>query len=103
LDFFTNGYNYLLAILPTIIVAPLYLQGKIEFGVVIQAAGAFGQVLGALSIIVVHFGGLSSLAAVTNRLGSFWETIEAVQQENLAGTRIKLLSLKKLHLSRSLY
>ena len=76
LGFFTNGYNYVLAILPIIIVAPLYLQGKIEFGVVIQAAGAFGQVLGALSIIVVHFGGLSNLAAVANRLGTFWETVE---------------------------
>jgi putative ATP-binding cassette transporter len=82
LGFFTHGYNYVLAILPTILVAPLYLRGDIDFGVVIQAGGAFGQVLGALSIIVVNFGGLSSLAAVTNRLGAFWESIERAQVEN---------------------
>ena len=100
LGFFTNGYTYILAILPTIIVAPLYLQGKIEFGVVIQAGGAFGQVLGALSIIVVHFGGLSSLAATTNRLGAFWETIEMIQRERAAGPRIELEDGEEISLDR---
>ena len=69
--FFTHMYNYVHAILPIVLVAPLYLNGQIEFGVITQAAGAFGQVLGALSIIVVHFSNLSSLAAVVNRLGTF--------------------------------
>ena len=76
LGFLTNGYNYLLAILPTILVSPLYFRGKMELGTVIQAGVAFGQVLGALSVIVVHFGTLSSLAAVTTRVGTFWDSIE---------------------------
>jgi vitamin B12/bleomycin/antimicrobial peptide transport system ATP-binding/permease protein len=75
LNFFTTGYNYLITILPTIIVAPLYLDGKIEFGVVTQAGFAFSQVLGALSIIVLNFGGLSTFGAVISRLGTFWEVI----------------------------
>lgn len=77
---FTNMYNYVHPILPVVLVAPLYLRGKVEFGVIAQAAGAFGQVLGALSIIVVHFGNLSSLAAVVNRLGSFDEALSDVRQ-----------------------
>jgi vitamin B12/bleomycin/antimicrobial peptide transport system ATP-binding/permease protein len=75
LGFFRTGYNYLITVLPTVIVAPLYLDGKIEFGVVTQASFAFGQVLGALSIIVSNFGGLSAFAAVVTRLGKFWELV----------------------------
>ena len=78
LSFFTTSYNYIIGILPTIIVAPLYLDGKIEFGVVIQAGTAFVQVVNALSIIVLNFGQLSSLTAVITRLGSFWEALEDV-------------------------
>ncbi|RIL09477.1 MAG: ABC transporter ATP-binding protein [Proteobacteria bacterium] len=88
LNFFTTGYNYLVTILPTIIVAPLYLEGKIEFGVVTQAGFAFGQVLGALSIIVLNFGSLSAFAAVVNRLGSFWEALDEVEQGEAKGVSI---------------
>lgn len=76
LNFFTTGYNYMISIIPIVVVAPLYLEGRIEFGVVTQAVGAFGHVLNALSIIVTNFGSLSAFVAVINRLGSFWEGIE---------------------------
>lgn len=79
LNFFTTGYNYLVSILPTVIVAPAYLDGRIEFGTITQAGFAFGQVLGALSIIVYNFGSLSSFAAVVNRLGSFWSALDEIQ------------------------
>ena len=46
--FFTSGFNYLVPILPIIIVAPSYMRGEIEFGVVTQAAMAFAQILGSL-------------------------------------------------------
>ena len=84
LGFFTTGYNYFVTILPTIVVAPLYLDGKIEFGVVTQAGFAFSQVLGALSIIVLNFGGLSTFGAVVSRLGTFWEVVtnEAQNEES---------------------
>lgn len=77
LQFFTTGYNYILTILPTVIVAPLFFDGKIEFGAVIQAGVAFGFVINALSIIVNHFGNMSVFAAVINRLGTFWEALES--------------------------
>ena len=75
LSFFTNWYNYVVPIVPTVLVAPLYLEGKIEFGSVVQAGVVFMSVLNALSIIVLNFGGLSSFAAVITRLGSFWEVV----------------------------
>lgn len=82
LGFFRTGYNYVITILPTVIVAPLYLDGTIEFGVVTQATVAFGQVLGALSIIVSNFGGLSAFAAVVTRLGTFWEVVVETESSN---------------------
>src|SRR5204862_443625 len=45
LTFFTNTYNYVALVLPTLIVAPMYMRGAVEFGVVTQAEGAFAQVL----------------------------------------------------------
>lgn len=88
LQFFTQGYNYLLTILPTIIVAPLFFEGQIEFGAVIQAGAAFGFVINALSIVVNHFGNLSVFAAVINRLGSFSEALERSSVSGTVGSRI---------------
>lgn len=80
LNYFTTKYNYLLPIVPVVIVSPLYLDGQIEFGKVTQSVGAFTAVVNALSIIVTNFGQLSSLTAVITRLGTFWEALEDVQQ-----------------------
>src|SRR3954452_10534913 len=43
LGFFTTGYNYLIQIIPTMIVAPRFIRGEIEFGVITQSAMAFTQ------------------------------------------------------------
>ena len=72
-SFFTSGYNYLIQILPIVLVAPRYLAGQIELGVVTQSAMAFAQVLGAFSLIVVQFQTITSFTAVVGRVGSLWE------------------------------
>jgi putative ATP-binding cassette transporter len=72
----TVGYNYLIQLVPLLVVAPLYLQGKVEFGVVTQSAMAFSQVIGAFSLIVTQFEALSSFAAVNERLNTIWEAID---------------------------
>jgi putative ATP-binding cassette transporter len=90
LQFFTTGYNYLLTILPTVIVAPLFFKGEVEFGALIQAGSAFVIVINALSIVVNHFAGLSVFAAVINRLGSFSEAIDAAHEPLSPGNKISL-------------
>jgi putative ATP-binding cassette transporter len=75
-SFFTSGYNYLVPILPIILVAPRFLAGEIEFGVVTQSAMAFSQVLGAFSLIVVEFQVSSSFAAVVGRVGALWDEMK---------------------------
>src|SRR5947209_16567829 len=76
LGFFTTGYNYLIQIIPTLIVAPLFIRGDVEFGVITQSAMAFAQLLGAFSLIVNQFQSISSFAAVIARLSALAEEVE---------------------------
>ena len=77
LDFFTTAYGYFVIILPSVVVAPMFFAGEIDFGAISQANFAFSQVLGALSIIVNQFEQISAFAAGINRLSVFTDTLEA--------------------------
>ena len=76
-SFFTTGYNWLIQIIPALIIAPLFIEGKVEFGVITQSAIAFTQLLGAFSIIVNQFQSISSYTAVLARLGALAEARES--------------------------
>jgi putative ATP-binding cassette transporter len=76
LGFFTTGYNFLIQIIPALLVAPLFIRGKAEFGVITQSAVAFAQLLGAFSLIVNQFQAISSFAAVIARLSSLARAVE---------------------------
>jgi putative ATP-binding cassette transporter len=73
LGFFTTGYNYLVQVIPALIVAPLFIQGAAEFGVITQSALAFTHLLGAFSLVVTQFQAISSNAAVLARLSALTE------------------------------
>jgi putative ATP-binding cassette transporter len=73
LAFFVNAYNYLTQLIPVAIVAPLYVRGKVEFGIVAQSTMAFAFTVNGFSLIVSQFQQLSSYAAVVRRLGALWE------------------------------
>ena len=74
--FFTTGYNYLIQIIPALIVAPMFIRGQVEFGVVTQSAMAFAQLLGAFSLIVNQFQSISSFAAVIARVSALLGAVE---------------------------
>jgi putative ATP-binding cassette transporter len=86
LGFFTTGYGYAVIILPSLIMAPLYFAGQIEFGDITQANFAFRQVLDAFSIVVLQIERLSAFAAGVNRLETFVEALEE-QEESSTGER----------------
>jgi putative ATP-binding cassette transporter len=83
LSFFTTGYSYLIQLIPVLIVAPLFIQGQVEFGVIGQSAMAFATLLGAFSLVITQFQAISSYASVVSRLGEFVEATEklAARQE----------------------
>ncbi len=83
LGFFTNSYNYAALVLPVLIVAPMFMRGEVAFGVVTQAAGAFAQVLAAVSLIITQFGVLSAYLAGVQRLGALWDSLDEHDAEEL--------------------
>jgi putative ATP-binding cassette transporter len=74
--FFTTGYGYLIQLVPLLVVAPLYIRGDVEFGMLAQAQMAFLLVTDAFSIIVKEFQRISTFGAVTERLGAFCEALD---------------------------
>lgn len=86
LGFFTQGYDYIIIILPALVIAPRYFAGEVEFGVISQASFAFSMVLNAISIIVDQIYKLSAFAAGVNRLATFSESLEDSAEKSKAGS-----------------
>jgi putative ATP-binding cassette transporter len=89
LAFFTNGYNYLIQIIPALIVAPLFIRGDVEFGVIPQSTMAFATLLGALSLVVTQFQSISAFAAVVVRVGSLVDALEDVPAPAAAALEVR--------------
>ena len=77
LSFFTGGYRYLIQILPAAVIAPLFFQGRIQFGVINQSLSAFNHILSDVSLIVYQFESLAGFSAVVDRLGEFCEVVDS--------------------------
>ncbi|GAB4836727.1 Canalicular multispecific organic anion transporter 1 [Ancistrocladus abbreviatus] len=90
LEFFTNGYRYLIQILPAAVVAPMYFSGKIEFGVINQSVSAFNHILGDFSLIVYQFQALSAFSAVIDRLGEFDDVLDSSSSYNMSDATEKI-------------
>ena len=70
LNLFQHAYFLLTLVIPSAIIASRVISGELEVGRAVQAAGAFAAVLGAISLIVENFEGLSRFAAGIDRLDS---------------------------------
>ena len=88
LGFFTTGYNYMIQIIPALIVAPLFIAGDVEFGVITQSAMAFAHLLGAFSLVVTQFQVISSYAAVLARLSTLVDAMQRTPGGEGAGIEV---------------
>lgn len=82
---FTTWFDYFVAVVPFIVIMPLYLDGKVQLGAFTQSNMAFGQVLGALSLFVSQIGTISAFAAYVNRLQGFDEALDAKDESEKEG------------------
>lgn len=107
LAFFTNSYHYFALVIPLLVVAPVFMRGEVEFGVVTQTAGAFAQVLAAVSLVVTQFGGLSTYLAGIQRLGTLWDQLDehdleeqriVFEAKNLDHETSRIVKLEKLNI-----
>jgi vitamin B12/bleomycin/antimicrobial peptide transport system ATP-binding/permease protein len=88
LGFFTTSYNYFVYALPYLVVVPIYFAGNTEFGAITQAAIAFRQIFGALSVIVDQFERLTAFAAGVNRLDSLADALNTTSRQQPGMTTI---------------
>jgi putative ATP-binding cassette transporter len=84
LGYFTTGYNYMVQIIPALLVGPLFIREQVEFGVIPQSAMAFAHLLGAFSLIVTQIQSISSYGAVLARLSSLVDALEQVSKPEAA-------------------
>ena len=75
-SFLTTGYNWLIQIIPALLIAPAFIRGQIEFGVITQSAMAFSTLVAASSLIVTQYQSLSTFAATVERLKSLVTALE---------------------------
>jgi len=88
LGFFMTGYNYLIQVIPALIVAPLFIHGTADFGVITQSAVAFSYIVGAFSLVITQFPVLSSYAAVLARLTPVAALGDPIEVEHGTGIAI---------------
>jgi putative ATP-binding cassette transporter len=88
LGFFTSGYNYMIQLIPALIVAPLFIRGSAEFGEIPQASMAFSHLVGAFSLVVNQIGQLSSYAAVLARLSALGAASETAPPLGASGIAV---------------
>ncbi len=87
LEFFTDSYHGVAALVPYWFLAATYVAGRLQFGQVVQAATAFMSLQAALSIIVTHFPELATYANIVHRLSEFLEEADAAARFEAEGNR----------------
>ena len=68
LNFFQYTHTLLIALLPSIVIAPRVLSGELEVGRIVEATGAFGAIMGSLTILVDNMESLALFAAGISRV-----------------------------------
>ena len=77
LSLFTSTYNWLVALIPAAVIAPLYFNGTVEFGEIARGGVAFTHVFSGLTLFIGQFHAFSAYKANIDRLASFMEKVES--------------------------
>lgn len=97
LNLFQRGFSQLSLLVPSVVLAPDVLSGRLEVGQAVQAAGAFAAVLGAVSLIIDNFESLSRFVAGIDRLHGMAQVLESAPPEaGIARAQGQELHLKDL-------
>jgi putative ATP-binding cassette transporter len=75
LSLWTNVYSYATILVPSVMCAPLYFAGKMQFGVISQVTTSFNHIEAALNFLVNHLARVSALAAVSARLETLQDAL----------------------------
>jgi vitamin B12/bleomycin/antimicrobial peptide transport system ATP-binding/permease protein len=88
LNWFTLGYAQLAVVFPLVVVSPRYFAAQIGLGGLMQVANAFAYVHNSLSFIINAYSDIANWQAVTQRLSSFEERLDEIQESARVPQRI---------------
>jgi putative ATP-binding cassette transporter len=89
---FTYGYSHVSLIFPTLVVAPAYLVGAIQLGVLVQAAAAFQKVESSFSYFVNAYARIAEWKAALDRV---WQLELALQMSDLIDVAAPALDIDR--------
>lgn len=78
LTWVTAGYGWLTQVVPILVAAPVYFDGRISFGELMMAVGAFNQVQSSLRWFVDNFSGIADWRATLLRVADFRRAVVAI-------------------------
>ena len=96
---FTDSYGQVSGYIPIIVGAPFYFAGKIQLGVLLQVARAFGNVNTSLTFFITYYAGLADFRAVLDRLTSFDDSIERARAARALRPEIEVATARNKDLS----
>lgn len=100
LTWVTSGHGSLAIIVPFLMAAPGYFEGKLSFGSLVVIVGAFNQVLGALRWQVDNFSRIADWRATLSRVVAIREALAIIEKSRAGEDQILIFeqSVEKLSL-----
>jgi putative ATP-binding cassette transporter len=88
LTWVTSGFGWITIVAPILVAAPLYFSGKVSFGGLMMAAGAFSQAQSSLRWFIDNFSAIADWRATLLRVANFRQALLAVHEPRGFGSRI---------------
>jgi len=98
LNFFQYTHTLLMALLPSIVIAPRVLSGELEVGRIVEATGAFAAIMGSLTILVDNMESLALFAAGISRVKALNLSLKRVGAPSRVGReKIAMVASERLN------
>jgi putative ATP-binding cassette transporter len=88
LTWVTAGFGWITIVAPILVAAPLYFSGKVSFGGLMMAAGAFSQAQSSLRWFIDNFSAIADWRATLLRVANFRHALIRTQEPSGFGRRI---------------
>jgi vitamin B12/bleomycin/antimicrobial peptide transport system ATP-binding/permease protein len=91
LTWVTAGFGWITIVAPILVAAPLYFSGKVTFGGLMMAAGAFSQAQSSLRWFIDNFSAIADWRATLLRVANFRYALMIVHEPTGCESRISYL------------
>jgi putative ATP-binding cassette transporter len=91
LTWITAGFGWVTLVAPILVAAPLYFTGKISFGGLMMAAGAFTQAQSSLRWFIDNFSSIADWRATLLRVATFRQALMTIHEPRGFESRITYL------------